>query len=73
MQVHERDRDIRLKQILVEIAKLEGDAATSGASIHRLESDLEQRRIVAPITQGAWPNARRCGRARISAKDSNWA
>ena len=50
MQVHERDRDVRLKQILVEIAKLEGDAATSTASIHRLESDVEQRRIVAPIT-----------------------
>ncbi len=50
MQVHERDRDVRLKQILVEIAKLEGDAATSKASIHRLESDLERRRILAPIS-----------------------
>lgn len=50
MQVHERDRDVRLKQILVEIAKLEGDAATSKASIHRLASDLDRRRILAPIS-----------------------
>lgn len=50
MQVHERDRDVRLKQILVEIAKLEGEAATSIASIRRLESELEQRRILAPIS-----------------------
>ncbi len=50
MQVHEQDRDVRVKQILVEIAKLEGDAATSSASIHRLESDLDRRRILAPIS-----------------------
>ncbi len=50
MQVHERDRDVRLKQIQVEMAKLEGDAATSNATMRRLESDIERRRILAPIT-----------------------
>jgi multidrug resistance efflux pump len=50
LQVHERDRDVRVKQILVDIAKLEGDAATSAATIHHLEGDLRRRRIVAPMS-----------------------
>ncbi|MDQ2844097.1 MAG: HlyD family secretion protein [Acidobacteriota bacterium] len=49
MQAHERDRDVRQKQILVEIAKLEAETATSDASIHRLEDELERRRIAAPV------------------------
>ncbi len=50
LQVRERDRDVRVKQILVDIAKLEADAAASTASIRRLENDLERRQIRAPIS-----------------------
>jgi membrane fusion protein (multidrug efflux system) len=48
--VRDRDRDVRLKQIGVEIAKLEADATNAAAAIYRLEEDLERRRIRAPIS-----------------------
>jgi membrane fusion protein (multidrug efflux system) len=50
LQVRETDREVRLKQILGEIAKLEGDTATAAATIRRLEYDIERRRIRAPIS-----------------------
>ncbi len=50
LQVHERDRDVRQKQTLVEVAKFEADATVSAAVIQRLESELERRKIIAPIS-----------------------
>lgn len=50
LQVRETDREVRLKQLLGEIAKLEGDTATSAATIKRLEYEIERRRIRAPIS-----------------------
>ncbi len=49
LQVHERDREVRLRQILVDIAKLEADASISKATIRRLENNLDNRFIRAPI------------------------
>ncbi|MBV9498971.1 MAG: HlyD family efflux transporter periplasmic adaptor subunit [Acidobacteriaceae bacterium] len=48
--VRERDRDVRQKQILTEIAKLEAERAASAAAIERLEYEIERRRIRAPIS-----------------------
>ncbi|HEX4168341.1 MAG TPA: HlyD family efflux transporter periplasmic adaptor subunit [Bryobacteraceae bacterium] len=48
--VRDRDRDVRLKQIGVEIARLEADATNATAAIYRLEEDVERRRIRAPIS-----------------------
>ncbi|HWD98966.1 MAG TPA: HlyD family efflux transporter periplasmic adaptor subunit, partial [Bryobacteraceae bacterium] len=48
--VRERDRDVRQKQILGDIAKLEAERATSSAAIQRLEYEIEQHRIRAPIS-----------------------
>ncbi len=46
--VRERDRDVRQKQILGDIAKLEAERATSSAAIQRLQYEIERRRIRAP-------------------------
>ena len=48
LQVREQDRDVRQKQILGDIAKLEADSAISAATIHRLQYNIERRRIIAP-------------------------
>lgn len=50
LQVREMDREVRLKQVLGSVAKLESDAATSAATIKRLEYEIERRRIRAPIS-----------------------
>lgn len=50
LQTHERDRDVRVKQVLVEVAKLAGEAATTAATIRRLEGELERRQILAPTS-----------------------
>ena len=49
-QVRERDRDVRQKQILTDIAKVQADASASAAAIHRLEYEVEQRVIRAPVS-----------------------
>jgi membrane fusion protein (multidrug efflux system) len=49
-QVRERERDIRQKQILDEIAKVETEMATSSAAIRRLEYEIGQRLIRAPVS-----------------------
>ena len=49
-QVRERERDVRQKQILGDIAKVEADMATSSATIRRLEYDTGQRLIRAPVS-----------------------
>lgn len=48
--VRERDRDVRQKQILGDIAKVEADAETSSATIRRLEYEIGQRLIRAPVS-----------------------
>lgn len=48
--VRERDRDVRQKQILGDIAKVEAEMATSSAAIRRLEYDIGQRLIRAPVS-----------------------
>ncbi len=50
LQVRDSDRDVRLKQILADIAKLESDMATSSESIKKLEYEIERRRIRAPVS-----------------------
>lgn len=49
-QVRERERDVRQKQILGDIAKVEADMSTSKAAIERLEYEMEQRVIRAPVS-----------------------
>ncbi len=48
--VRERDRDVRQKQILGDIAKVEADVSASSATIRRLEYELGQRLIRAPVS-----------------------
>lgn len=48
--VRERDRDVRQKQILGDIAKIEAEAETSSAAIRRLEYEIGQRLIRAPVS-----------------------
>jgi membrane fusion protein (multidrug efflux system) len=48
--VRERDREARQKQILSEIAKVEAEMATSSATIRRLEFEIGQRLIRAPVS-----------------------
>ncbi len=48
LEIRDRDRDLHQKQILADIAKLNGDVATSTADIHRLEYEVERRSIRAP-------------------------
>lgn len=49
LQVRDRDRQVRLKQLAGDLAKLEADAAGSNANIRRLQYEIERRRIRAPI------------------------
>lgn len=49
-QVRERDRDVRQKQILGDIAKVEADMAASSATIRRLEYEIGRRLIRAPVS-----------------------
>jgi membrane fusion protein (multidrug efflux system) len=49
-QVRDRDRAVRVNQILVDVAKLRAEAATSSANIQRLEYELEKRHIRAPVS-----------------------
>lgn len=50
LQVRDRDRDVRLKQLLADITKLDAEAATSAANLRRLEFELQKRSIRASIT-----------------------
>ncbi len=50
LQVRETDREVRLKQITEDGAKLEADMATAGSTVRRLEYEIERRRIRAPIS-----------------------
>ena len=49
-QVRDRDREVRLKQITEDVAKLEAAMAASAAAIQRLQYEIERRRIRAPIS-----------------------
>lgn len=50
LEVRNQDRDLRQKQILADIARLNADLATSSADVHRLEYELARRSIRAPIS-----------------------
>ncbi|MGA8028768.1 MAG: HlyD family efflux transporter periplasmic adaptor subunit, partial [Bryobacteraceae bacterium] len=49
LDVRERDREVRQKQVLGDVAKLEAGMATSSATIQRLQYDIDRRSIRAPI------------------------
>jgi membrane fusion protein (multidrug efflux system) len=48
--VREKDRDVRSKDTQAALAKLEADLRTGADSIHRLEYEIERRRIRASIS-----------------------
>ena len=50
LRVRERDREVRLRQLVAEQTKLEGDLATSEATLNRLEYDFDRRKIRAPVS-----------------------
>jgi multidrug resistance efflux pump len=50
LQVRDSNRQVRLKTILGDVAKLQASEATSSATIRRLEYDIERRSIRAPIS-----------------------
>ena len=50
LRVREQERAVREKQILGDIARLEADSAISAAAIHRLDHNIERRRILAPVS-----------------------
>jgi multidrug resistance efflux pump len=50
LQVRNRDRAVRVKQILVDVTKLQAEDAASSANLQRLEYELEKRRIRAPVS-----------------------
>lgn len=50
LQVRNTDRDVRLKQILADIAKLDADILTSSETMKRLEYEIDRRRIRAPAS-----------------------
>ena len=50
LQVHNRDRAVRVQQILVDVTKLQAEEAASSANLQRLEYELEKRRIRAPVS-----------------------
>jgi membrane fusion protein (multidrug efflux system) len=50
LDVRDSDRQVRLKQILGDVAKVQAGMATSSATIKRLEYDIDRRRIRAPIS-----------------------
>lgn len=49
LQVRDRERDVRLKQLLGDIAKLEAEAVASAANRRRLEYEVDKRSIRAPV------------------------
>jgi membrane fusion protein (multidrug efflux system) len=48
-RTHESDRDAQIRALEAEIRRLEGESVTAGATIDRLQYDVEKRRIRAPI------------------------
>jgi multidrug resistance efflux pump len=50
LEVRENDRQVRLKEILGDVAKLQASMATSSATIKRLKYEIERRSIRAPIS-----------------------
>jgi multidrug resistance efflux pump len=50
LQVRDRDRAVRVKQILVDVTKLQAEDAASSANLQRLEYELEKRHIRAPVS-----------------------
>jgi membrane fusion protein (multidrug efflux system) len=50
LQVRDRDRTVRVQQILVDVTKLQAEVADSSANIRKLEYELEKRRIRAPVS-----------------------
>ncbi len=50
LQVRDRDREVRLRQIAGDEAKLEAEIETSSATIQRLQHEIERRRVRAPIS-----------------------
>lgn len=50
LEVRDSNRQVRLKQILGNVAKVQASEATSSATIQRLEYDIERRSIRAPIS-----------------------
>ena len=50
LKVRERDRQARQRQIQADIAKLQAEAASSEAAIRRLQFELDQRRLRAPVS-----------------------
>ncbi len=49
-RTHESDRDARIRGLQSEIAKLEGQIATSKATVVRLQNEMERRIIRAPVS-----------------------
>jgi membrane fusion protein (multidrug efflux system) len=49
-QTKARDRTARLERLHREVAQLDGDRHTAAATLERLEHELDQRRIRAPVT-----------------------
>jgi membrane fusion protein (multidrug efflux system) len=50
LNVRNRERDVRLKQLLEDIAKLEAEAAVAAANQKRLDYELQKRSIRAAVT-----------------------
>lgn len=50
LEVRDSERQVRLKQIVGDVAKLQANEATSLATIQRLRYDIERRSIRAPIS-----------------------
>lgn len=50
LDVRERDRQARETQIQADISKLQADAAASTQAVRRLEYEVEQRRLRAPVS-----------------------
>ena len=48
--VRDRDRAVRVKEILVDVTKLQSEAAASSANIRRLEHELEKRQVRAQVS-----------------------
>ncbi len=50
LEVRERDRDVRLRQVSEDLAKLEADRADSAETVKRLHYEIERRQIRAPVS-----------------------
>jgi membrane fusion protein (multidrug efflux system) len=50
LQVRDRDRDVRLKQLFVDITKLDAETSVASVNCQRLEFELQKRKIRAPIS-----------------------